>query len=210
MSGTHVAFLRGINVGRANRVAMAELRALIGELGCREVRTVLNSGNVVFAAPDEALGAVEGGHAPAADGPGGGPLGSRASAEPDPAARALARRISEALRDRTGVSANVVVLKAADFHAFLRENRLLDVADDPSRLLVGIPEDASDLGLAAPLAERDWFPEAFQLGRRAAFLWCPVGFVQSALRKEFERLLGDRVTIRNWSTLSKVREVLES
>ncbi|RSZ56474.1 DUF1697 domain-containing protein [Massilia atriviolacea] len=49
-----IALLRGINVGRAKRVAMADLRQLIGELGCTEVRTLLNSGNVVFDAPRKA------------------------------------------------------------------------------------------------------------------------------------------------------------
>jgi uncharacterized protein (DUF1697 family) len=51
VSATHVAFLRGINVGRAKRVAMADLRALVVKLGYREVKTLLNSGNVVFSAP---------------------------------------------------------------------------------------------------------------------------------------------------------------
>ena len=49
--GRQVALLRGINVGRAKRVAMADLRALIEELGYSDVRTLLNSGNVVFTAP---------------------------------------------------------------------------------------------------------------------------------------------------------------
>jgi uncharacterized protein (DUF1697 family) len=43
-----VALLRGINVGTAKRVAMADLRALFERLGYRDVRTLLNSGNVVF------------------------------------------------------------------------------------------------------------------------------------------------------------------
>jgi uncharacterized protein (DUF1697 family) len=47
----HVALLRGINVGSAKRVAMADLRALVEELGYRDVRTLLNSGNVVFTVP---------------------------------------------------------------------------------------------------------------------------------------------------------------
>ncbi len=46
----YAAFLRGINVGPAKRVAMAELRALMEELGYSEVRTLLNSGNVVVTA----------------------------------------------------------------------------------------------------------------------------------------------------------------
>src|SRR5688572_11970726 len=48
MTGRHVALLRGINVGRAKRVAMADLRALVEGLGYGDVRTLLNSGNVVF------------------------------------------------------------------------------------------------------------------------------------------------------------------
>jgi uncharacterized protein (DUF1697 family) len=48
---SHVALIRGINVGRAKRVAMADLRELVEGLGYRDVRTLLNSGNVVFTAP---------------------------------------------------------------------------------------------------------------------------------------------------------------
>lgn len=51
-----VALLRGINVGRAKRVGMAELRALLQHLGYTEVRTHLNSGNAVFTCPAGAAG----------------------------------------------------------------------------------------------------------------------------------------------------------
>ena len=43
-----MALIRGINVGRAKRVAMADLKALVEDLGYSGVRTLLNSGNVVF------------------------------------------------------------------------------------------------------------------------------------------------------------------
>jgi uncharacterized protein (DUF1697 family) len=48
MAGAHVALLRGINVGRAKRLAMADLRDLVAGLGYSDVRTLLNSGNLVF------------------------------------------------------------------------------------------------------------------------------------------------------------------
>lgn len=47
----HVALLRGINVGKAKRVSMASLCALCKNLGYSDVKTLLNSGNVVFSAP---------------------------------------------------------------------------------------------------------------------------------------------------------------
>jgi uncharacterized protein (DUF1697 family) len=43
-----VALLRGINVGTAKRVSMADLRKVFEDLGYGDVRTLLNSGNVVF------------------------------------------------------------------------------------------------------------------------------------------------------------------
>jgi uncharacterized protein (DUF1697 family) len=48
---TYVALLRGINVGNAKRVAMADLRTLVEKLGYGDVRTLLNSGNMVFTGP---------------------------------------------------------------------------------------------------------------------------------------------------------------
>ncbi len=52
-----VALLRGINVGGHNMVPMAQLRELMASLGYADVRTHLQSGNVVFtsdAGPDQA------------------------------------------------------------------------------------------------------------------------------------------------------------
>ena len=46
-----VALLRGINVGKAKRVPMAEFRGLLGRLDYAGVTTVLNSGNALFRAP---------------------------------------------------------------------------------------------------------------------------------------------------------------
>jgi uncharacterized protein (DUF1697 family) len=45
-----VALLRGVNVGKAKRVPMAELRRLLAGLGYTDVATLLNSGNAVFRA----------------------------------------------------------------------------------------------------------------------------------------------------------------
>jgi uncharacterized protein (DUF1697 family) len=47
---TFVALLRGVNVGGARRVPMAEWRELLAALGHTGVVTVLNSGNAVFRA----------------------------------------------------------------------------------------------------------------------------------------------------------------
>lgn len=43
-----VVLLRGVNVGKGNRVPMAAFRSLLEAQGFSEVRTLLNSGNAVF------------------------------------------------------------------------------------------------------------------------------------------------------------------
>ena len=45
---TYIMLLRGINVGGKNILRMADLRALLGELGLENVKTYIQSGNVVF------------------------------------------------------------------------------------------------------------------------------------------------------------------
>ncbi len=44
----YVALLRGINVGGNRKVSMSELKALFEKAGMEQVKTYINSGNVVF------------------------------------------------------------------------------------------------------------------------------------------------------------------
>ncbi len=114
---------------------MADLRAMVEELGYGGARTLLNSGNVVF---DAAPGSTPG---------------------------EAATRIEEALATRLGVSARVIVLDAPELDVAVRDNPLLDVADDPSRLLVAVLNDPADRSRLVPLLDQDW--------RRSPWPWAP-------------------------------------
>lgn len=59
----HVMFLRGINVG-GTTVPMADLRACLAGLGLQDVRTVLQTGNVVFSSEGPADGSGRGSRRP--------------------------------------------------------------------------------------------------------------------------------------------------
>ncbi len=58
--GTHIALLRGINVGGKNRLPMKDLAAMFAESGCTDVRTYIQSGNVVFTVGPKLAGRVPG------------------------------------------------------------------------------------------------------------------------------------------------------
>jgi uncharacterized protein (DUF1697 family) len=49
-TGVHVALLRGINVGGKNSLPMKDLAAMFNDAGCRDIRTYIQSGNVLFGA----------------------------------------------------------------------------------------------------------------------------------------------------------------
>lgn len=49
-AAVYVALLRGINVGGKNKLPMSNLAAFFGEAGCAEIRTYIQSGNIVFSA----------------------------------------------------------------------------------------------------------------------------------------------------------------
>jgi uncharacterized protein (DUF1697 family) len=54
-SASHVALLRGINVGGKHIVPMKDMAAIFAEAKCSDVRTYIQSGNVVFNATPAAL-----------------------------------------------------------------------------------------------------------------------------------------------------------
>jgi uncharacterized protein (DUF1697 family) len=174
MGNRQIALIRGINVGRAKRVAMADLRALVEGLGYREVKTLLNSGNIVFTA-----------------------LGN--------ARRDAASKIEKAMATKLGVTARVAVITAAELASAIDENPLLTQASaNPSRLLLTVLNDPADRKRLEVLSKEEWAPEAFALGKRVAYLWCPDGIITSRLMKAVERALGDHGTSRNWTTMVKL------
>lgn len=56
---SYAAFLRGINVGGHHKVPMAQLKKCMEEMGLGNVKTLLNTGNVVFACNSEEAGMLE-------------------------------------------------------------------------------------------------------------------------------------------------------
>lgn len=49
----YIAFFRRINVGSKNRIKMADLRVLFSDLGYQNVKTYIQSGNVIFESIDQ-------------------------------------------------------------------------------------------------------------------------------------------------------------
>ena len=177
---THIALIRGINVGRNKRVAMADLRALLSDLGYRDVRTLLQSGNAVFTAPGSAADvatAVE-----------------RAMTEQlHVAARVLVRSKAQL---GAAITADPFGQRAADgskhFLGFLDRT--------PSKATVdAVPQLAGDA---------DTSPDEARFVDGHLYLWCPHGISKSTLwTVKWDKVLDTAVTLRNWNTVTKLLEL---
>ena len=175
----YAALLRGINVGRAKRVAMSDLRALVESLGFSEVKTLLNSGNVAFTGE---------------------------AAEPDEVGEAIETALRErlALVSRVTVLTQQGLAAAVAENPFATVG-----AEPSRLLVAFLRDPAAGGQKLQALTARAWTPDAFALGSRAAYLWCVGGILESALAETVGKSLGDTVTTRNWATVLKLQALVE-
>ena len=175
-----VILLRGVNVGRGNRIAMADWRAQLEGLGYRAVRTLLASGNAVCAA-SEAL-------APAAH----------------------AQRIADALAEGFGIRTPVIVTSGEEFRSIVDEAPMVPEAADHSRFLVAFAGEPSALVEVSQRLPAPVPPERFVMTPRAAYLYCPSGLLDSPVAEALLGKVGRALTTRNWGTVGKLRAMLGS
>jgi len=178
----YAILIRGINVGTAKRVAMADLRALLEELGYTAVKTHLNSGNAVVTGPE-------------AD-----PVAQAARIE-----EALATRTGVSARVLVVTAEHLKAVAAG--HPYAAEMAAVEKGGSRmmAHLLVAAPEPAA-------LAEHDpaaFDPGHAQLGDRVIYQWCPAGLLESPdMHGWATKHLGVEVTSRNWNTIAKLAELL--
>ena len=187
---THVALLRGINVGRANRIAMAALRPVVVNLGHAEVATYLQSGNVVFT-----------------------PTGDRTPS-------ALAEELGTAIAQRLTVSCRVVVLTASEWRSIVAANPYpAQAAVDPKTVHAAVQQDditaAEQQALTQLLAEAvaDGSPDHLTVVGRTTYLCTPGGLGRSTLAERLARATKrgqDRATARNWRTVEAIARLLDA
>jgi uncharacterized protein (DUF1697 family) len=176
-----VALLRGINVGTAKRLSMADLRSVFESFGYENVRTVLQSGNVVFDAP------------------------AAASVVPSEI-----QEIERAIAEKTSVSARVVVLSATDFLNFQKGNPLREVSTDPSRGLVTFFERMPDLAKLDLPSAVELAPEQLVIGENAIYQWLPEGILATKLPRSFQKALGPTATARNLRTIERIAGLVDT
>jgi uncharacterized protein (DUF1697 family) len=174
-----VALLRGINVGQSTRVSMAELRTLLGEAGYEDVKTHLQSGNVVLTA--EATGA-------------------DLEAELE---KLLEKQLKSPIRVVVRNAKELAKVVKADPLADVADNpsrkqvSFLGAELDPA-VAKELTAEAKDLA-----------PERLVVRGREIYTWHPDGIQKSPTAKLLaDKRVRVTLTARNWNTVTKLLELV--
>ncbi|KQN43219.1 DUF1697 domain-containing protein [Frigoribacterium sp. Leaf44] len=197
----HVALLRGVNVGTAKRVAMADLRRVAADLGFERPETLLNSGNLVFGASSR-LGADDAAGLRAA-------IARATGVDADlvllDAVRFTRLAVANPLRrdGGDGGDGHDGEDSGGDGHDG-REGR---EGREPTLLSVAFAEVPGALDGFAPPAV-DLGDEDLVVAPDAVYQWLPAGVLASRVPAAWWRGLPTPVTARNDATVRKLQAVL--
>jgi len=124
-------------------------------------------------------------------------------------AAAQARRISSAIRSELGLEVPVIVLTAAELRAVVAEDPLQAPPSEHARVLAIFGQNARALASSSALEPLVTEPERFALGRRAGYLWCARGILESKAGAALLGKLGESLTTRNWATVLKLEALVD-
>ena len=171
----HVGLLRAVNLPGHNKIGMADLRELLATLGMQDVRSLLQSGNVVFRSDVHTAAQLEG-----------------------VLEHAAAKRLGLETDFFVRTASDWKALIAGN--PFPEE-----AERDPSHLLVMFLKEAPDREQVTALQNAITGREVVRAKGRHAYVVYPDGIGRSRLTTAFiEQKLATRATGRNWNTVLKL------
>lgn len=176
---THVALLRGINVGGKNPLPMQELTRMFEAAGCEKIQTYIQSGNVIFDAPAHAS--------------------------------SIGDTVSAIIEKRFGYRIPVILRTAPQLRRVAGANPFLKAGVDLRWLHVYFLAQAPGASAIAGLDPTRSAPDAFHVLGQEIYLHAPNGMGRSKLTNAyFDSKLATVSTARNWATVLKLAELLQT
>ena len=174
----YIALIRGINIGRNKRIKMADLVKTLESLGFKNVKTYLQSGNVIFEHDSTDIWEI---------------------------ARSIERKIGETFSFSVDVIIRTKdeLENTVKGNPFIKEPDI-ELDNLHVTFLSDIPDQKTVLNLDINKAEN----EKFEIIGREVYLYCPNGYARTKLKNDmFEKKLNTTATTRNWKTTNKLLEL---
>jgi uncharacterized protein (DUF1697 family) len=170
----YAALLRAVNLGGASKISMTDLRVLFGDMGYTDVATYVQSGNVVFTAPDLPAAELE---------------------------QAIAAAIAGRLDVRCGVMVRTGAELAATVGAYPMGTEPENPSRYFVAFLAAEPPSAAAAQLTARSFEPD---QVWVTGRHAYLWCPNGAARTKLTTNAVEKWLGVAATARNWNTVTRL------
>lgn len=175
---TLTGFLRGINVGGHHKVPMAELRNRLNEVGCYNIRTLLNTGNFIFDTNQTNIKDLETNIEEYI---------SKSFGFPIPLVLKTKKEISDLVTD----------------NPFKKVNMHKDI-----RLYVSFLKDTPKFDLTTPYLSADKSYRIIHIKDKTILSVLDLSSTKTPKgMDELEKLFGKNITTRNWNTIKKVNDI---
>lgn len=178
----YVALLRGINVGGRRKILMADLKALLEELGLINPETYIQSGNVVFESKRKIK------------------------------QKSLETKIQKAILDKYGFEVPILIRTGEEWKNTWENNPYLKDAKeeiDIKRLHLTFLSDLPSSEAIEKIKEYDYPPDTYERLEKDVYICCESSYRDIKYTNTFfEKKLKVSATTRNWKTVSKLMEML--
>jgi uncharacterized protein (DUF1697 family) len=176
---TVIALLRGVNVGGHNMIKMDVLRALCESLGHCDVQTYVQSGNIVFRTKERDVAKV-------------------------------AQKIEDAIEKKHGFRPDVILRTMAEMRAVVAKNPFAQRKDiEPGKLIVTFLADEPNSETKKAVLALKPNPEEIRANGRELYVYFPDGSGRSKLVPVLAKVMKNKGTGRNWTTVSTLLEMAE-
>ena len=175
---TYISLLRGINVSGQKKILMSDLKRLYEDLKFKNVRTYIQSGNVVFQYKKE---------------------------DAQKLSTTIQQKIFQqynfdvAIFNITPEDLKEIIIN----NPFLNQKNI-----DQERVYVSFLSGVPEQEKIDKLMPFDFAPDSFFIHEKTVYIHCPVSYGNSKLNNNFfENKLKLVATTRNWKTLLKLKEI---
>lgn len=178
MTQTYISLLRGINVGGRKKILMADLKALYESLGFTNVRSYIQSGNVIFESNHKSTN------------------------------ESFSAKIEQEIADKYGFDVSVFVKTTKEFEAILALYPFSDASDlNPKKTYVSLLNKNPSAKDIQVLQSINFSPDDYYIFDKVLFWLCEDRYKSKLSNNFFENKLKVVGTTRNWRTMNKIVEI---
>jgi uncharacterized protein (DUF1697 family) len=164
-----------------NSIKMTDLVLLYTNLGFRDAKTFIQSGNVIF------------------------------SSKADKTESSISASIEKDILEKYNYTIPVMIRTSRELSDLLSANPFLgEIKFDPAKMAVIFLHEEPSADQLKKVKDINYPPDKFKIIDREIFIYCPNGFGRTKLYTNFfEKKMGVKGTARNWKTITTILAIAE-